>query len=742
MTAPQDDSGKLITSYCEPWSTRAGESVTLRASSHVAGSAELSLVRISCGDPTKAGPGFAEKVVASDLPAIVELDHQPLLPGSYSTVDLTGMAASTLLALDIAVYATMPHEPQTVAVVESSDARPLLTVAITNGRATARVGEVELVLRERPLAARRWYSIACTLSLTTGVFTAELATKPSPSPGRDLFEPAQTANGAPVTHTLTHAQLEAAGLASAPVALRQLILGGVGGADDGDRPRGDFDGRIGEPSLTIDDESMVWHLHEDMGSRSIVDVGGLGRHGELHQLPARGVTGPAWDGSEQRWRDAPEQWNAVHFHKDDLYDAAWSETATVALPSDLPSGIYAFRLQAGEQADRVPFFVRPAVGAPTQDVALLMSSATYLAYANHRMLFDGADFIGTRTRLRPEHEYVRQHPELGRSMYENHPDGSGVMFSSRLRPVLNLRPGADGWNFTPDTDINAFLEHNGVGHDVIADEDVHADGLAALAPYRVIVTCSHPEYWSTDMLDALAAWQRGGGRLMYLGGNGFYWRVSFSDAWPGAMELRRAEDGVRNWQTGDGESYHAFGGEYGGMWRRNGRPPNEVAGIGFAAQGFGRATYFDVNEDSMGGDSVSGRASWIWRGVEPDGGKIGTSGLGGGAAGQEVDRYDTRLGSPEHAVVLASATNFGPDMVRTKEEFEGSTDVTLPDPYVRGDIVFYETAGGGAVFSVGSISWFGALARNGYDNDVAQMTANVLHRFADPTPFDPPSPTS
>ena len=220
---------------------------------------------------------------------------------------------------------------------------------------------------------------------------------------------------------------------------------------------------------------------------------------------------------------------------------------------------------------------------------------------------------------------------------------------------------------------------------------------------------------------------------MYLGGNGFYWRVAFSDEWPGAMELRRAEDGVRNWQPGDGENYHAFGGEYGGMWRRNGRPPNEIAGVGFAAQGFGRATYFDVHDETL--DS---RAAWIWDQVEIENGRIGTSGLGGGAAGQEIDRYDERLGSPAHAVVLASATDFGPDMVRTKEEFEASVDVAMPDPYVRGDIVFYETAGGGAVFSASSISWFGALARNGYDNDIAQMTRNVLLRFADPAPFEPP----
>ena len=303
---------------------------------------------------------------------------------------------------------------------------------------------------------------------------------------------------------------------------------------------------------------------------------------------------------------------------------------------------------------------------------------------------------------------------------------------------MQLRPGADGWNFTPDTDVNAFLEHcrdagDIAGHDVIADEDVHAEGMDALAPYRVIVTGSHPEYWSTPMLDALEAWLRRGGRLIYLGGNGFYWRVALSDAWPGAVELRRAEDGVRNWQSEPGESYHAFTGEYGGLWRRLGRTPNSLVGIGFVAQGFQRAIGYVRSPASR-----TSRAAWIFAGV--DGDRIGTSGLGGGAAGQEIDSYNPALGSPAHAVVLASATGFGPDMTRVKEELQAWTSVPSPDPVVRADVVFFETPAGGAVFSVGSIAWFGALARNGYDNDVARITASVVRRFADPTPFEPPAP--
>ena len=709
--APGDDNDppKAITGYCEPWSLRAGESITLHASSHRPGSASLDLIRLICGDPTSAGPGFAEEVVASALPTEVHLDEQPLRPGSSATFDLSGLRADASIGLRFSLMLTRPKEAQTI-VALTGEGIDVQIVAEAGGLLRARTGSTDLALRSRPLTNRRWYDIELDLHLTTGRLRGGATTEMSASPGRDLLE----VNEEPAT----------AQASLGPASLDWLILGGT---IDG----GDFDGRIARPRMTVDDVELKWDVGQDMGGRSVIDASGHHRHGELHQLPTRAVTGPSWDGTQQRWSDDPSQWDAIHFHKDDLYDAGWAPTVTLDVPADLPSGIYAFRLSGDHGEDRVPFFVRPAVGAPTARTALLMSTATYLAYANHRMLFEGADFIQTRLRLRPEHEYVRHHPELGRSMYEKHPDGSGVMFSSRRRPVLNLRPGADGWNFTPDTDINAFLEHLDVGHDIITDEDVHRDGFDALEPYDVVVTCSHPEYWSTGMLDALADWQRAGGRFVYLGGNGFYWRVAFNDAWPGAMELRRAEDGVRNWQTGDGESYHAFNGEYGGMWRRLGRPPNEVAGIGFAAQGFERAGGYVINPDSY--DS---RAAWVWDGVVPEDGMIGTSGLGGGAAGQELDRYDVRLGSPEHAVVLATATEFGSDMVRTKEEFEGSVVAPDPDPFVRADIVFYETPNGGAVFSVGSISWFGALARNGYDNDVAQVTANVIQRFLNPAPFE------
>jgi N,N-dimethylformamidase len=723
MTASEPDQ-KTIIGYCEPWSVRAGRPIRLLASSSRPGPVEATLVRLHCGDPTRSGPGFHEEEVRSDLPAVLDLRTQPLRPGSFATVDLTGLSLTGRLAIDLWLWPTRPGDTATVACVSGPSFA--FQLMIQDGIVRARTGTADLALRSRPLANRRWYRIQVEVDLVGHRVRGTVTTPSSPSPARDLAEADEGWVETRATPT--------------PSSLDRLV---IGGAKVDDRLRGRLDGRVARPRLTIDGTELVWDLGRELDTPLMVEVGADGpdqsrppRHGELHQLPTRAVTGPTWDGELQRWRDDPSQWDAVHFHTDDLYDAGWESTAELTVPKTLPSGIYAFRLRSADgETDRIPFFVRPASGAPTADVAFLASTATYLAYANHRMLFEGADFIATRSRLRPEHDYVRLHPEVGPSMYERHRDGSGVMFSSRRRPVLNLRPGADGWNFTPDTDLSAFLGHvlGDGGHDVITDEDVDGEGLSALAPYRVLVTSTHPEYWSTAMLDALEGWQRAGGRLLYLGGNGLYWRVAFSDRWPGAMELRRTEDGVRNWETRPGESYHAWGGEYGGMWRRIGRAPNELVGIGFAAQGFDRATHYDVNAESM-----VGRTAWMWDGVEVVDGRLGTSGLGGGAAGQEIDRYDPHLGSPPHAVILASATDFGPDMVRTKEEFGGSVLYPTPDPLVRADLVFFETPGGGAVFSVGSISWFGALARNGYDNDVARLTANVVRRFADPSPFPPP----
>ena len=149
------DSPKIITGYCEPWSLRSGEKITLFSSSHSPGPADLSLVRIECGDPTSYGPGFSQEEIASDLPSRVELADQPLRPGSYATVDLQDLRATDQIKLSFSLLATCPEEPQTLAWLETS--RGYVAIVLDSGLICADVQGTHTPLRSQPLANRRWY---------------------------------------------------------------------------------------------------------------------------------------------------------------------------------------------------------------------------------------------------------------------------------------------------------------------------------------------------------------------------------------------------------------------------------------------------------------------------------------------------------------------------------------------------------------------------------------------------------
>ena len=127
-------------------------------------------------------------------------------------------------------------------------------------------------------------------------------------------------------------------------------------------------------------------------------------------------------------------------------------------------------------------------------------------------------------------------------------------------------------HFQADTHLLAWLEAKGYAFDLLTDEELHREGVAALEGYRTVMTTSHPEYHTAQTLDALEGYRDGGGRFLYMGGNGFYWRVALHEEAPGVIEIRRGEGGIRAWAAEPGEYYNGFDGAYGGLWRRGGRP--------------------------------------------------------------------------------------------------------------------------------------------------------------------------
>ena len=65
-------------------------------------------------------------------------------------------------------------------------------------------------------------------------------------------------------------------------------------------------------------------------------------------------------------------------------------------------------------------------------------------------------------------------------------------------------------------------------------------------------------------MEAVEQYLHEGGRLMYLGGNGFYWRSGWHAELPGVIEVRRGPTGTRCWMGAPGEDVLATSGEVGG----------------------------------------------------------------------------------------------------------------------------------------------------------------------------------
>ncbi|GKZ24965.1 hypothetical protein AbraIFM66951_000489 [Aspergillus brasiliensis] len=509
------------------------------------------------------------------------------------------------------------------------------------------------------------------------------------------------------------------------------------------KPVNFFNGRIGGPELrSSSSEGPIlakWDFALAMTTETIIDISGNGAEGHLVQAPTRAVSGHDWNGAESDWTKSINGYDAVHFHEDDLDDAAWETDLSLSLPSTLRSGAYAVVVEARGLSlkDSIPFFVRPthltssALGAK---VAYILSTLTYLAYGN--------EHVYDRTHLQPEtypwvvkrdeHAYkTERRVDVGLSCYDVHNDRSGVIHSSSKRPILNMRPDYLSWNLhrprglSADLILMEFLERSGIPYDVVTDHDLHVGGAGALQRYQTVLTGSHPEYHTVESLFAYSNYVKAGGNLMYLGGNGFYWSCAIPSGNLHRVEIRRGDQGVRSFTMPGGDRVFSANGQLGLLWRTRGLAANRLVGVGCCAGGSGPGVPYkrtDAGRDPQ--------FSWMFQGIAEDE-LLGTEGFGGGASGDEVDKCDYGVGSPPNTLVVATSVGHPDQFGIFPEEVEYPMLKTVGTQTneIRSDITYYEAGGGGAVFSVGSINWLNSLGWNHFQNNVATLTANVLREF-------------
>ena len=524
----------------------------------------------------------------------------------------------------------------------------------------------------------------------------------------------------------------------------------------------------------------------------------------LHHHPTRGVKGRRWNGTEFCWTKCPRHYGAIHFHDDDIYDFRWKTDMEWKVPTNIPSGIYIMRfvtttsdattLDDPQHEEALPIFIcapkipvsvstleGDANHAPTttkqNKLALLIPTFTYVMYGNHARPDFEKDMWLARTKQASPASYPYNpviFPAYGHSTYDFHSDQSGIHFASHLRPLFNLRPGyitfsrVGGYNdadqetqmnsgtafcsglrhFPADSHIVSWLHHFGFDFDVITDHELHREGAEALSQYSTLLTCTHPEYHTPQSLDALQKYRDvQGGNLIYLGGNGFYWKIGASSG-PlsktkdedndgplscGLLEIRRCEGGVRTWAAEAGEYYNLLDGMYGGLWRNSGRPPSKLAGIGFAAQGsfIGkpyRRTCWDRPDIT----------DWVYAGIsEQDAAIFGNFGFSGdGAAGYELDRIDPNdeLYQDGDIVILAQADTKADSRYALvpEEVLTPWTNLagTSNEEAKRADMIYFRVPKSrGQVFSAGSITFCGCLPFNNFENAVSRLIKNVVERF-------------
>lgn len=707
-----------IVGYAAPWSVAPGEAIRFMVSSENP-RYRAQIVRLLHGDDRPEGAGVREEEVATAVDG--EYDGRPQSYPTGSCVVVPDQAALRVEAFTLTawVYPTLPDGGAQGLLTKWSEAERTgyALVIDEKGELALRLGtgagDPVSVASGRPLRAHQWYFVAASYDADSR--SAVVLQRPSP------LWPLETTNvtveraieGPPVKHDASPFVM------GAWAATR---LGTTAGHYNGkiEAPAA-YDVGLGREALEALadgaglDEAVSprasWDLALDTPTDRVRDISGNGLDGRTVNLPARGMSGHAFRGGEGSWVLAPETHGAIHFHEDDLEDCGWDVAFQLSVPPSLGSGVYAAKLTGGGSEYHVPFFVRPARRRATAPVLFLAPTNSYLAYANFRESF------------------AEEHGVLG--LYHQHRDGSPVLYSSARRPIVNLQPrsnfdilGETGapHQFNADLYLVDWLHTKDIAFDVAIDEDLEREGRDLLKQYRVVVTGSHPEYWTSGMLDALEGYLAQGGRLMYLGGNGLVWITTFDRQKRHVVEVRRGSGPVRH--AGPGERYHSTTGELGGPWRERGRPPNVLLGVGSIAQGFDRSTHYRREADSF-----DARASWIFDGVGDDE-PIGDFGLTmGGAAGFEVDCADASLGTPPHALTVASATEFSPTYEHQAPLHIAGTDVDQHGP-IRSDMVFFETPNGGAVFSVGSIAYCGALQHNDHQNNVSRITENVLRRFA------------
>lgn len=390
------------------------------------------------------------------------------------------------------------------------------------------------------------------------------------------------------------------------------------------------------------------------------------------------------------------QWNKIGYG---------SPHHTQLVPGPERSGLYYLHAEteSGEFFS-FPWVVAPA--KPSARICVLASSMTWNAYNN----FGGRSNYVNSTRL-PDTPTVNGRQDLARySLPGSYPEWRD--FDSAYAPISTERP--EPFNHVPkDTEstdpiagrqpchlapaewrLLAWLEREGYEYDFYSEHQLH-DELIDLDAYKVVISQVHPEYWSAHMYDQIKAWVNNrGGKFMYLGGNGLNCEIEVLD--DHRMHFKTHVISGPNGTGAVDEKDPSI--VYESRFGRTHESEANLLGVVFTEKGIMTAAPYKCLAPNH----------WVFTGTGlAEGDIFGENSqherIPGGASGHETDKMSPS--SPPNTELLAQGTNLD----------GGGADMT-----------YYDVESGGAVFSVGSITWSACVLVDPY---ISRITSNVINRF-------------
>jgi N,N-dimethylformamidase len=343
---------------------------------------------------------------------------------------------------------------------------------------------------------------------------------------------------------------------------------------------------------------------------------------------------------------------------------AWPASVQTTVPSTWGSGIYAARLQDSlGEVSWASFVVRPAANAAKRRYAVLANVNTWNAYNAWGGRSNYTSISGVRL------------------AFDRPSNAAYPVDSTRNRRVASGGgAGAQEHLVVAELWAHRWMREQGFEFDVYSDTDLER-GALSLADYPSLVLVAHPEYWSVAMHDKLESHLSQPQRnLFYLGGNGLYESVSYARDL-NTMVMRRGDESLTR-------SDALFAGP--GV----NKPQARLLGIAFTGQNYNTHAPFQVQQ--------ADHRYFAGTGLK-NGDLFGESGLLGAASGHEVD--GRVAASPQDLTVLARGTN------------KANNDT------FAAEMVVFSAVGGGVVFSVGSLSFTGALSN---DAAISTIVKNAL----------------